>query len=88
LILLFNTGAIEAHSKKSNFSYVVSGKESCYKLYVYFDKYLLKTKKLNSYILWKQIHKQICNKDHLNPDLREKLILKAKQINSTKRKSQ
>lgn len=88
LILLFNIGAIEAHSKKSNFSYVVSGKKSCYKLYEYFDKYLLKTKKLNSYILWKQIHKQICNKDHLNPELREKLILMAKQINSTKLKSQ
>jgi hypothetical protein len=87
LILLFNTGVIEAHSKKSNFSYVITGEKACYNIYDYFDKYPLKTKKFTSYLLWKEIHKQISNKDHLNPELRINLIEKATKVNSTKRKS-
>jgi|SRR5690606_18899662 len=87
LILLFNTGVIEAHSKKSNYSYVVNGEKACYLLYDYFDKHLLKTKKLNSYLLWKEIHHRITNKDHLDSELRKELILIATKVNSTRRKS-
>ena len=87
LILLFKTGVIEAHSKKQNYSYIVNGEKACYKLYFYFDKYVLKTKKLNSYFQWKQIHTRITNKDHLNPELRPNLIEMATKINSIKRKS-
>ena len=87
LILLFNTGVIEAHSKKSNYSYIVNGGKACYNVYDYFDKYPLKTIKLASYILWKEIHKHIMNKDHLNPELRIKLIEMATKVNNTKRKS-
>ena len=86
-ILLFQTGVIEAHSKKSNFSYIISGEKACYNLYEYFDNYPLKTKKLTSYLLWKEIHKHITNKDHLKPDLRFKLIEKASKINLIRRKS-
>ena len=87
LILLFKKGVIEAHSKKSNFSYIISGSKACYNVYDYFDKYPLKTNKLTSFILWKEIHKHIMNKDHLNPELRIKLIEMATKVNNTKRKS-
>lgn len=87
LILLFKTGVIEAHSKKSNYSYVVNGEKASYQLYDYFDKYLLKTKKLTSYLLWKEIHHYITNKDYLDLELRNKLIQMATKVNSTRRKS-
>jgi hypothetical protein len=87
LILLFKTGVIEAHSKKSNYSYIINGEKACYNVYDYFDNYSLKTKKLISYLLWKEIHKHITNKDHLDPELRIKLIEMATKVNSTRRKS-
>ncbi len=87
LILLFQTGAIEAHSKKSNYSYIINGEKNCYNIYDYFDNYPLQTKKLVSYICWKTIHKHITNKDHLIPEFKVKLIEMANRVNSTKRKS-
>jgi hypothetical protein len=84
LILLFKTGFIEAHSKKSNYSYIINGEKACYNIYDYFDKYPLKTKKFTSYNLWKEIHKCISNKDHLNPELRIKLIEMAAKVNSNR----
>jgi hypothetical protein len=87
LILLFKTGVIEAHSKKSNYSYIINGEKACYNVYDYFDNYPLKTKKLKSYLLWKEIHKHITNKDHLDPDLRFQLIEMATKVNFIKRKS-
>jgi len=84
LILLFKTGFIEAHSKKSNYSYIINGEKACCSIYDYFDKYPLKTKKLTSYNLWKEIHKCISNKDHLNPELRIKLIEMAAKVNSSR----
>lgn len=87
LILLFKAGFIEAHSKKSNYSYIISGEKACYNVYDYFDNYPLKTKKLTSYLLWKEIHKHITNKDHLDPELRIKLIEMATKVNLTRRKS-
>jgi hypothetical protein len=39
----------EAHSKKSNFSYIINGEKACYNIYDYFNKHPLKTKKLTSY---------------------------------------
>ena len=48
---------------------------------------LLKTKKLTSYLLWKEIHKHITNKDHLDSEFRIKLIEMATKVNSSRRKS-
>lgn len=87
LILLFKTGVIEAHSKKSNYSYIINDERACYNVYDYFDNYPLKTKKLKSYLLWKEIHKHITNKNHLNPEFRIKLIEMASKVNATRRKS-
>ena len=87
LILLFNAGSLEAHSKKSNYSYIISGVKACYNIYEYFDNYKLRTKKLNSYLLWKDIHSRIEKKEHLSSKSRQLLIKKAKQINLVLRKS-
>ena len=86
-VLLFNGGVLEAHSAKSNYSYIFSGKDNCYKIYNYFKNFPLKTKKAFSLELWQKIHNKINNKEHLNPLLREELIKMGKQVNSIKRKS-
>lgn len=84
LILLFKTGNIEPHYIKSVYSFIISGAKACYNIYNYFDNFPLKTKKLDSYLRWKNIHKQITNKAHLNPELRIKLIELATKVNSVK----
>jgi hypothetical protein len=47
----------------------------------------LKTKKAVSYELWKEIHKAITDKQHLDLELRKILMEKAKKVNFIKRKS-
>lgn len=81
LILMFGTGTIEPHSQKNNFSYVVSGMKNCLKIYPYFEKYPLKTKKAESFQLWKEIHEEILLGNHLKKEVLEILIEKARQIN-------
>lgn len=87
LILLFKAGSLEAHSIKSNYSYILTGSKACYNIYEYFNSFPLKTKKAISFELWKEIHKAISNKEHLDLELRKILIKKAKQVNNIKRKS-
>lgn len=53
LILLFQTGVIQPHHQKDNYSYVVSGLKNC-KCVIdsgYFERFPLKTTKYNNYIL-------------------------------------
>ena len=87
LILLFKAGTIEAHSVKNNYSYILSGEKVCYNIYDYFNNFPLKSKKKFSYFLWKEIHLQISDKQHLNVEIRKDLVEKAKLINRTNRKS-
>ena len=87
LILLFNAGALEAHSVKSNYSYILSGVKACYNIYDYFYNFPLKTKKKTSFELWKEIHDAITKKEHLDLVKRKALIEKAQKVNSIKRKS-
>jgi hypothetical protein len=86
-ILLLKAGSIEAHSQKSHFSFIINGEKACYNVYPYFDNYILKTKKFNSYILWKEIHNRISKREHLDLKLREELVLLATQVNKVRRKS-
>ena len=83
LILLFQTGIIENHFHHNNYSYVVSGLKNCSKLLEsnYFEKFNLKTNKMLSYLLWKDLFFNLLNKDHLNPNLRKELFNKSKLIN-------
>ena len=87
LILLFKAGAIEGHSVKSNYSYILSGIKSCNSIYDYFNKFPLKTKKAVSFELWKEIHSSIVKNEHLDIEMRNILIDKAKKVNSIKRNS-
>jgi hypothetical protein len=87
LIVLFKAGALEAHSVKSNYSFIISGEKACYNIYDYFYNFPLKTKKAISFELWKEIHSSITKNEHLVLELREILIEKAKKVNSIKRKS-
>lgn len=80
-ILLFNTGKIEPHSIDDNFGYVVSGSQNCLKIYPYFTRFPLKTKKADSFSLWKEIHSEILLKNHLKTEIRSILIDKAREIN-------
>ena len=86
-ILLFKAGIIEGHSKKSNYSYILSGETNCYNIYEYFTHFPLKTKKAFSLQLWKEIHRSISNKEHLDIKQRNILIEKSHKVNSIRRKS-
>jgi hypothetical protein len=87
-IELFNTGRIEGHSKKDNYSFIVSGLSNISKIYSYFDKnliYFIGIKK-QSYLKFKQLNQSFEKKDHLNLKKRPLLIKLASQINSISRK--
>ena len=86
-ILLFNAGVLEAHSVKSNYSYILSGVKNCNNVYDYFYNFPLKSKKALSLELWKEIHMAITQKEHLHLEKRQILIEKATKVNSIKRKS-
>lgn len=81
LILLFNTGSIEGHSKKDNYSYIVSGLKNVKLLYNYFDKYKFLGIKNDSYVQFKELNIRIENQDHLNLEIRKELSLLSHNIN-------
>jgi len=87
LILLFKAGALEGHSAKYNYSYILTGANSCFNVYDYFNHFPLKTKKFISFELWKEIQNAITKKEHLDLEKRNTLIEKAKKINFIKHKS-
>lgn len=86
LLLLFNSGSLEAHSKKDNFVYILSGLKNLPNLYAYFDKCEFIGIKGISYRLFKEVNQRIMNQEHLNLETRKELVLIAKNINSTNRK--
>lgn len=81
ICLLFNAGKVSKHSVENVYEYRIGGVKNCQNIFPYFDKYTLFTKKSSSYILWKEIHKDLINKDHLNEEKLLKLIEKARMIN-------
>jgi len=89
LILLFNTGQIEGHSQKDNYSFVVSGLKNVLKIYHYFDNnlsYFLSTKK-QSYLAFKELNVKIEQGLHLNGHTRTELLMLSQSVNSITRKS-
>jgi hypothetical protein len=79
---MFRTGSIEANSKKEYFSFIISGSINCLAVYSYFKNFPLFTQKKESFYLWKEVHEQIINKNHLDLKYLPILIEKAKSINS------
>lgn len=89
LILLFNTGKVEGHSQKDNYSFVVSGLKNVLKIYHYFDNnlsYFLSTKK-QSYLAFKELNAKIEQGLHLNEQTRTELLMLSHGVNSIRRKS-
>lgn len=81
-ILNFKTGTIESHSVgRQNYSFIINGVENCKTILPYFDKFPLKTSKLNSFKIWSDVLNKIQQKQHLNSKNLIDLIDKAKQIN-------
>ncbi len=89
LILLFQTGRIEGHSKKENYSFIVSGLKNVRQIYDYFDANLFyfRTTKKTSYLEFKYVNNQLEHGLHLNDETRKQLITRCQSINATRRKS-
>jgi hypothetical protein len=79
---LFNIGKIYYHSVPNVYYYRITGLKNVTKIFSYFDYYTLRSKKIKSYILWKDLHSKRSNKDHLNATLRYSLIILAKKVNN------
>jgi hypothetical protein len=82
LQFLFTVGNIYTHSSKDCYNLRISGINNSVKLFPYFDSHPLKSKKLKSYVLWKNLHSRLENKDHLNITLRESLKVLASKVNN------
>jgi len=89
LVLLFNTGQIEGHSQKDNYSFVVSGLKNVLKIYHYFDNNLsyFVSKKKQSYLAFKELNAKIEQGLHLTEHSRTELVMLSKSVNSIARKS-
>lgn len=83
LMKLFGVGAVNRHSSKDCFEFRVEGWKNCSLLMNYFDRYTLKSQKLNSYTKWCEVHRGIGQKLHLNPTTRAELKKQAFQINNS-----
>lgn len=89
ILYLFNTyttdyksiGSVVPHNIINNWEIRINGLKNCKLIDNYFNKYPLKSKKLNSYNIFKSILLKIENKEHLITELRIKLKQLAKQIN-------
>jgi hypothetical protein len=81
--LLFNNGIVSKHSQENVYEFRIGGVNNCKVVFSYFDKYTLYTKKSLSYKLWKDIHNNLVNKDHLDRSKRQEMIEKAKMINKS-----
>lgn len=86
LAQFFGVGTVLAHHKPGVFDYRVESLGNCAKLFWYFDQFELKTKKLQSYRLWRQAHAMLVNKQHLDPITRIQVKALAAQINPDPKK--
>lgn len=85
---LFGVGKMNLHSKSSDinkpiFQYRIMGLNDTKILINYFDNYQLKTKKMISYLLWKELHGKFTINQHLDPYLRLDLKYLASKVNNT-----
>jgi hypothetical protein len=75
------------HSEQNVYEFRLGGVNNCKNVFSYFDDYKLYTKKSLSYILWKDIHKDLVNKDHLDESKRRGMIERTKMINKSSNKN-
>ena len=81
LIQLFSSGTIEAHSKKDNYSFIISGISNIQNIYSYFDKFPFLGIKGDSYLAFKNLNSRIINKEHLDLSIRKELVFLSHNIN-------
>jgi LAGLIDADG endonuclease. len=81
--VLFKNGIVSRHSEENTYEFRLSGVNNCKNVFSYFDKYTLYTKKSLSYKLWKDIHNDLVNKDHLDESKRREMIERTKMINKS-----
>lgn len=73
-------GTVRPHSKDGVYELTVNGTRNMERLFKYFDTHSLHTKKAKSYLVWREVHVAICNGEHLSPELRATLKIKAATI--------
>ena len=83
LCVLFEGGIVSSHYVKDVYEYRIAGVKACANIFNYFDKYTLLTKKSISYILWKQIYKDLAAKHHIDPEKRLLMKEKARMMNKS-----
>lgn len=83
ICLIFKGGKVSNHFVKNVYEYRIAGVKACSKIFPYFERHTLLTKKSLSYLLWKQIYLDLYNKQHLYPDKRLIMIEKARMINKS-----
>jgi len=78
-------GAVYTHPEsKNNFNIWelrINGVKNCEKIFEYFDKFTLNTKKRLSYIKWKEVHYKLKTGEHLIPEKRLEIKDLCKKIN-------
>ena len=75
-------GTVRPHSaQQQGNELTVNGASNMDRVIKYFDLFQLRTKKLQSYKLWKEVRLSILAKEHLNDDTRAVLKAKASTIN-------
>jgi hypothetical protein len=79
--ILFNGGIVTKHTMDNVNEYRIGGLQNSQNVFLYFDHYPLMTKKYVSYAAWKEIHKDLLNKHHLDPIKRIEMREKARLIN-------
>jgi hypothetical protein len=82
LKLLFLVGKVYSHYVKGVYYYRISGVKDVMKIDPYLEKNRLRSKKLKSYILWKDLQNRLLNKEHLNSTLRDSLKVLASKVNN------
>lgn len=86
IIKQFNAGSIEGHSKKDNYSYIVSGLKPLNNIYNYFDNNEFLGIKGEAYKAFKDLNKRQMKREHLNQELRQEQVILSKNINNIPRK--
>lgn len=75
-------GVVRSHTAVGVNELTVNGIRNITRVFNYFDSHQLITKKNESYRLWREIHISIVKGDHLSPESRAVLKIKAATINS------
>lgn len=75
-------GIVRSHSVQKEYELTVNGIRNMERVFNYFDTHQLLTKKAKSYVVWREVHSSLKNREHLSPESRVALKAKTATINS------